>query len=82
MSEVRKLTCEEALRALATYIDGELDRGDQEAVQHHIEHCKSCFSRAEFERRLKLQLAGIGHQHVNADLAGRIRALIRDFPLA
>lgn len=71
------IDCEEALRRLAKYLDGEL--GDQEhaAVRRHLETCRSCWSRAEFERRLRTRLGELREGEVSADFERRIRQLIR-----
>jgi putative zinc finger protein len=51
MSEVRTIDCEEALRRLFDYIDTELAGEPQREMEHHLERCRSCFSRLEFEKR-------------------------------
>lgn len=70
--------CEDALRLLAQYLDHELSDGDHAAVAQHLQTCRSCFSRAEFERRLKGELAGLGASEVSPALQDRIRALVGD----
>jgi anti-sigma factor (TIGR02949 family) len=80
MTDPTVLTCEEALRLLAAYLDGELDGGHRHEVADHLTRCRSCFSRAEFERRLKEQLASVGKQPVEPRLEVRIRELIERFP--
>ncbi|MGH7464239.1 MAG: anti-sigma factor family protein [Longimicrobiales bacterium] len=73
------MTCEQALRLLAEYIDGELDEQDGAHVQEHLHRCRSCYSRGEFERRLKLQLEGLRSTAVSADLEQRIRGILHTF---
>lgn len=68
--------CEEALRMLATFLDGELESGDAGSVQVHLETCRSCYSRAEFERRLRSRLAELGTGLDDADLTRRIQDVI------
>ena len=77
--EERSIRCEEALRLLATYLDGELDRVGSEEVERHLDTCRSCWSRAEFERRLKGRLAELEREDVAPRLERRIRTLIRGF---
>ncbi|MEX2153981.1 MAG: anti-sigma factor [Gemmatimonadaceae bacterium] len=81
MTDQKIMSCEEALRLLAAHIDGELDAADQDDVEHHIERCRSCFSRAEFERRLKGQLTALREEPVRPTFETRIRALIDRFAL-
>jgi anti-sigma factor RsiW len=78
----RPIGCEEALRLLATYLDHELDQGDEVAVSRHLETCRSCFSRLEFEKRLKVQLSQLRRAPVGAGLEQRIRNLLQDFGVA
>jgi anti-sigma factor RsiW len=73
------MTCEEALALVAALVDVELGPVDRQAVEHHLDTCRSCYSRAEFERRLKQQLAGIGRRDVDGTFEERIRALIGRF---
>lgn len=82
MTDVDRMTCEEALRLLAAYIDGELTVVAQREVHKHLDACRSCYSRAEFERRLKAQLAALGAEPVRPELEDRVRTLIREFTVA
>jgi anti-sigma factor (TIGR02949 family) len=79
-TEVR--TCEEALRLLAAHLDGELDGATGAQLERHFSTCRSCFSRAEFETRLKTSLAGLAREPVSPELAGRVRGLISRFSVA
>ena len=76
------IRCEEALRLLATYLDGELASHQHGEVERHLEACRSCFSRAEFERGLRVRLAGLGQRQPDPAFAARLNALIRQFPRA
>lgn len=72
-------TCEDALRVLAAYLDGELTEVAGAEVERHLEKCRSCFSRAEFERRLKERVATSGHAEVRPELKNRVRDILRSF---
>jgi anti-sigma factor (TIGR02949 family) len=73
------MRCEDALRLLATYLDGELDHASAHDVRHHLEVCRSCYSRAEFEKGLKSHLKVLRHAEVAPPFAERIRTLVRQF---
>jgi anti-sigma factor (TIGR02949 family) len=75
-------TCEDALRVLAEHLDRELDGTTASQVEQHLDTCRSCWSRAEFEKRLKEELAGLGREPVRPELADRVSHLIRGFPTA
>lgn len=79
MTEPRWLTCEEAVRLLAAYLDQELQHEDHQHVERHLQHCRSCYSRAEFEKHLKQQLGQLGREPVRPEFEGRIRSLIARF---
>jgi anti-sigma factor RsiW len=76
------MTCEDALRLLATYLDGELAGAHRDDVDGHLARCRSCFSRAEFERRLKAQLSALRTEPVRPLLEDRIRDVIARFAVA
>lgn len=79
MSDAKPMTCDEALRLLAVFLDGELHAGAREAVEHHLEICRSCFSRAEFERRLKVEVGRLRRDEVPPAFELRVRRLIGAF---
>ena len=70
------MRCEDALRLLAMHLDRELPAATDSDVERHLALCRSCYSRAEFERRLKTQLGALGAAEVPASLETRIRRLI------
>ena len=79
MSEARVMTCEEALRFLTAYLDGELAPGMGQDVETHLARCRSCYSRSEFERRLKERVASLGRQEVTPEFAKRIHRVLGRF---
>jgi len=76
MSESTNMQCDDALRLLAQYLDRELSDGEHADVERHLRTCRSCFSRAEFERRLKGELAALTAADVPTALQDRIRVLL------
>lgn len=79
MSDYKSINCEEALQALAAFLDGELHAGDREGIARHLEICRSCFSRAEFERRLKGEIHRLGREEISPGFEHRIRRLLGSF---
>lgn len=75
----KTIDCEQALRLLAGYLDRELEGDEHSHVKAHLERCRSCYSRAEFERRLKAQLAELRHSGAEPALEARIRGLLDGF---
>lgn len=70
--------CEDALRLLAAHLDRELGGEEDALVKRHLETCRSCFSRAEFEQRLKAQVAQLGREPVTPALDLRVRRIIQE----
>lgn len=79
MSTTEIQSCEDALRLLAAHIDQELDASTRAQVKRHLETCRSCYSRAQFETRLKESVAEVGREPVRPELADRIDRLIHTF---
>jgi len=71
------MRCEDALRLLAAYLDGELDRNEHFDVERHLEACRSCYSRAEFHRLLHSRLAGLGRREPDPEFGARLAELVR-----
>jgi anti-sigma factor (TIGR02949 family) len=79
MTQSDTISCEDALRLLVQYLDGELPHTQQGDIEHHLERCRSCYARSEFERRLRAELRQLGRDEVQPTFERRIRQLIRTF---
>jgi anti-sigma factor (TIGR02949 family) len=79
MSERDNIGCEEALKRLAEFVDCELSDSEQDNVERHLRTCRSCFSRMEFERRLKQRLSTLSADDVPTKSRDRIHKLIKGF---
>lgn len=52
-TKIDDIGCLQAIEYLYAWLDGELDDNEIAGeVEHHIIHCKSCYSRAEMEKSL------------------------------
>ena len=76
MKKIKTIGCEEALKQLLAYLDQELGPVKRREVTHHIEICRTCFSRTEFEKLLKTQLREAGRETVSAEFGKRIKTLL------
>ncbi|HLG23103.1 MAG TPA: zf-HC2 domain-containing protein [Candidatus Manganitrophaceae bacterium] len=76
MKKLKAMGCEEALKHLFTYLDRELGAVKRRGVERHLALCRSCFSRAEFEKRLKDQLRETGRESVTASFKERIKTIL------
>lgn len=75
----RPLNCEEVIARLFDYLDGELDAGCSADIDRHLERCRECFSRAEFERRLRTRVSESGKAKAPGRLRRRIRNILDEF---
>jgi anti-sigma factor (TIGR02949 family) len=79
MSDPTPIGCAEALRVLAAFLDEELHADAREGIERHLEVCRSCFSRAEFERRLKGEINRLGRDEIPPGFEQRVRQLLGSF---
>ena len=79
MNEADDISCEEALTRVFAYLDRDLDAHARGEMERHLHRCRGCFSRTEFERRLKAQLRDAGQSDAPAALQTRIGQLLNRF---
>ena len=79
MKPVKTIGCNEALKHLLEYLDQELEGTKSREVKQHIDLCRSCFSRAEFEQQLKNRLRETGNESSGGEFEKRIKTLLRKF---
>ena len=76
---VNDIGCEQALKRVFEFIDRELDDENRDAVERHLQTCRSCLSRVEFERELKDRVHALARSDVPSRTLDRIKALIQGF---
>jgi len=78
--EILDSDCLEAFDHLYAYLNGELkDPKDVALIEHHLAHCRSCFSRAQIEREINERLKQSGDPTAPAALQNRLKKLIDNF---
>ena len=77
--EADKIRCEEVIAHLLSYLDGEIDDTKRVQIDRHLEECRGCFSRAEFEKALRDKVRQTGDASPSRSLQERIKALIEKF---
>ena len=75
----QQIDCEQALRQILEYVDHELGEHDHSLMEQHLHTCKSCFSRMEFERRLKNKVGALREDEVPSSVSERIKGLLKSF---
>jgi anti-sigma factor (TIGR02949 family) len=73
------LSCEEVLKHLVAYLDRDTDAHTAADIERHLEQCRGCYSRAEFEKQLKAQVRAAGSRSAPERLRARIRKLVGEF---
>ncbi len=74
-----EIDCEKALTQILEYVDHELADTGRAAMEHHLHTCQSCFSRMEFERRLKDKVGALREEKVSSTVTSRIKGLLDSF---
>ena len=74
-----EIKCEQALRQILEYIDHELSEAERATMERHLHTCQSCYSRAEFEARLKVKLGKLKKDEPDATVHERIKSLLKSF---
>lgn len=75
---VRDIDCDEVMRQLFDFLDGEVDKTAEHEIHHHIDECRSCFSRVEFERVLKERIRTSKEEVLPESLRNRITDLMKN----
>ena len=79
-TDPKDIGCLRAIEMFYAYFDGELDSPEQVAdFEHHLDHCRSCFSRAEFEGILSRRLRSAAEARAPDALRQRMRTLLERF---
>ena len=75
--DVEEIDCLEAIGHLYAYLDGELgDEKTNTKFEHHLQHCRSCFSRAQLEKALNNRLSSMSEDKPPESVEYRIKDLL------
>lgn len=73
------MRCEDVLRELLAYLDREVDAPTAAVIDHHLQDCRGCFTRAQFERKLKAHLRTAADKPAPARLRARVKDILERF---
>jgi len=79
MPETPNIRCEEIVEQLLQFLDGEIEEERRGAIERHLQECRSCCSRAEFELALRNRVREVAETPPPSALRERIRQLIDRF---
>lgn len=72
--------CLEAINGLYAYLDGELDDAEAIAqIEHHMSHCRNCFSRNELENALTERIRKSVKDKTPESVQNRLKDLMDKF---
>ena len=78
--DVEEIDCLEAIGMLYEYLDGQLhDPVAKEKYEHHLHHCRHCFSRSEMESELNKRLRSSDKGELPDSLQKRLKNILDDF---
>ncbi len=72
------ISCDEVIERLFDFLNQELNDETRTQIDRHLERCHDCFSRAEFERRLREKVVMSGSQQAPERLRQRVWKLINE----
>ena len=73
------ISCQEALRFLYEFLDGELDGAPREQVQAHFDVCQRCYPHLQLEASFRAALQrACGGQCAPPELKSRLMAALTD----
>ena len=79
-SERDDIGCLAAIEIFYAYLDGELEDPQEVAgFERHMEHCRSCFTRAEMEGLLNDRLRKLAEDRAPNRLRSRLHRLMGQF---
>lgn len=79
MPTINNMRCEEVVEQLLTFLDGETEEQRRRLIEQHLEECRSCCSRADFELALRHKVQEVATQKPTERLRQKIRQLIDQF---
>jgi anti-sigma factor (TIGR02949 family) len=71
--------CLEAIEWLYAWLDGELESDSIEQLEHHLEHCQSCYTRHEMERALTARIKETSGEKTPPSLQDRLNRILDEF---
>jgi anti-sigma factor (TIGR02949 family) len=77
LNDIEDIDCTEAIDKLYAYLDGELISTEAiNKLEYHMQHCHSCFSRSQLERKLTSRMKDATKEKPSKTLQHRLRNII------
>jgi mycothiol system anti-sigma-R factor len=79
MGDDHRTDCNEALRELYVFLDGELTEERRSVIARHLDDCNPCLEVFDFEAELRLVIQQKCREQVPPELRQRIEETLRSF---
>jgi len=76
--ELKEIKCSEALKLIAAYVDRQSEESDARTLEKHLESCKHCFDRVEFEKLFRERMKGLKLDMSSMNLTAKARKMLED----
>lgn len=73
------ISCQEALDLIVAYLDRYASGAERTALEKHLEICRHCFDRVEFEKLMRERLRKLKVDPSSEDLTKKIESLLMTF---
>lgn len=73
------ISCAEVMSKLYAFLDGEVDNLTESDIEHHLHHCRECFSRVDFEKKLKERVKSTDAVNTPPDVKSRLQDIMNKF---
>ncbi|HET9948454.1 MAG TPA: zf-HC2 domain-containing protein [Longimicrobiales bacterium] len=71
------VSCEEALRRVHEYLDGELEDVEPAVIEQHFERCVQCYPHLNLEQAFRRALCrALGRQTASSELRAKLKGLL------
>jgi anti-sigma factor (TIGR02949 family) len=70
------ISCTEAVRRLWQFLDGELESGEAQSVEDHLDECVTCCGELEFSRELRKLLDAQRTADLPVDVRERLERFV------
>lgn len=75
--EANEIDCIEAFDHLYAYLNNEITNSvDLANIEHHLSHCKSCYSRAQMEKELNKRMEKSSESEIPESLQDRLNNIV------
>jgi mycothiol system anti-sigma-R factor len=76
---IKNISCDEAIQRIFSFIDNALENAPRAELEHHLETCRHCFDRVEFEKLLKSRLQKLKTETKSETLRKKIEEFVDQF---